>query len=153
MIPKYRIWDKKLKKMCYSVDDVIKLEDESSLYSRDEWYPFFEVALPFYLQHFLKEQKDRMVLMQYTGIQDKNGKEIYEGDIIEFEDTFENEHKHNNQAVVRKSRLEFFLSEFKFIDGGTEKCLMSNDCALIGVLDSCTVIGNIYENREIFNED
>ena len=65
-------------------------------------------------------------VMQYTGLKDKNGKDIYEGDII-------NGYPDQNDVVV--------YSENKFI---LEP--MGDDCIY---WDKCEVIGNIYENPEI----
>ena len=74
---------------------------------------------------------DMLILMQYTGLKDKNGKEIYEGDIINnYEYFFEKgivEYRGNSFVVVYKN-------EFLSADNWWQKC---------------EVIGNIYEKHEL----
>ena len=56
---KFRAWDTELKKM-FPPEDIIGLEGNTS-----------------------KNVPDYLILLQYTGLKDKDGKEIYENDIIE----------------------------------------------------------------------
>jgi hypothetical protein len=72
------------------------------------------------------------VLMQYTGLYDKNGKEIYEGDIVK---------------LVNKDGIKH-ITEIKWHNGRyvTDTWMMFADTL---VLHKCEVIGNIYENSEL----
>lgn len=72
-------------------------------------------------------------LMQYTGFKDKNGREIYEGDIIRI---------YNDEINEEDS----WIDEVSYHMGG----FFSGDEDLLGnVHFRAKVIGNIYENPEL----
>lgn len=78
-------------------------------------------------------------VMQYTGLKDKNGKEIYEGDIVEF--------PIGNGDLI-KQQVVFQRGAFTTESGrmwGYEK-----DTLYLGWYE---VIGNIYENPELLTAD
>ncbi|RZK79784.1 MAG: hypothetical protein EOO85_02720 [Pedobacter sp.] len=73
-------------------------------------------------------------LMQFTGLKDKNGKEIYEGDILL--------HKGAKGVVVFNSELSMFMVSFK---------LLVSTYSFDSIHGSVEVIGNIHENPELLN--
>jgi uncharacterized phage protein (TIGR01671 family) len=79
-------------------------------------------------------------LMQFTGLKDKNGKEIYEGDILAAPHTY-------NIEIIYKNGG--FLMEF-FDDIG-EKCEYHLNKELIEQ-DDLEIIGNKYENPELLGD-
>jgi len=81
-------------------------------------------------------------LMQFTGLLDRNGKEIYEGDIIKYFQPYAN--KWDTHIVLWDDKFAGF-GMFEF---NNEWCKES-DWLKIKEIE---IIGNIYENSELLNQ-
>jgi len=83
---------------------------------------------------------DDVELLQYTGLKDKNGKEIYEGDILFFRDE-------NMKYVVVWQDAAFIIKSIE-IRKYSEKMYWIDDVEIC-----CEIVGNIYENKNLLEEN
>lgn len=99
-------------------------------------------------------------LMQYTGLTDKNGVEIYEGDIIEHEVRDKPYSKKNKKWVCRKV-VVFDINTDVTCNDDPVNCIEVGAEAANGFEDGCydwspfyrcEVIGNIYEKPELLGD-
>ena len=81
---------------------------------------------------FINPTKGSSILMQYTGLKDKNGKEIYEGDIM----------KDNWTDSI--GYIEFSDGQFKASSFGYAEDIACR-------MEESEVIGNLYQNPELLN--
>lgn len=101
---------------------------------------------------------DKIHVMQSTGLFDKNGKEIFIGDIVKFPDLYgfydfegglTSVDGLNVASVVKKGSyitLDNFVSE----NGATERELENYECTFDDLdFKNLEVIGNIYEDKEL----
>ena len=128
---KFRAWDAENKEML----KVQELDFEDTFYGgrlsirTDQYNDYFDM--------------EDMILMQYTGLKDKNEKEIYEGDVVKFDyrqdENFEIVFE--DGAFWIRSKYNEYVSLHEVI----EICKRPNNWQI-------EVIGNIYDNPELLEK-
>lgn len=111
---KFRAWYEKFNEM-YIVKG-IDLQKEIAYFDKYNYRSFYDIEL-----------------MQYTGLKDKNEKEIYEGDILS--------DRYNEEYYKVVFENGSFRAEFR-----------EYSLDLIEVAHICEVVGNIYENSELLGD-
>jgi len=98
------------------------------------------------LRNGISPEKENFVLLQYTGLKDKKGREIYEGDIVIWEAcSCEVRFGFHTVTVDDSGNKESSAYGFYLYFYGM-KCDEPIDRNVEG---NCEVIGNIYENPEL----
>lgn len=139
---KFRAWDRWNEEMIYQHDMNYPLENKEYLFSLNEEY----VELLRYDEDYSAYVKYDVDIMQYTGVNDLNNNEIYEGDIVKRIDLtpVANMFGKSEIGVVEFDNGSFLL---KVKDGAYSMNSRS-------ILNMCSyeVIGNIYENKDMLGE-
>ena len=117
MIPKFRAWDKETKTMNGMAEIYRNRNQEIELHPRDE----------------------NIILMQSTGLFDRNGQEIFEGDIVDYK---------GRKAII-KWHGSYASFIYRFVDELNER--VSEWHPLFLAYYHFEIIGNIYENKELLD--
>lgn len=128
---KFRIWHKESKTMIY-LDGIWVCGEYSSLCFDSTEDKYDGIGR---LPDYPKDKIENYKLMQYTGLKDENGKEIYEGDILS-----PNDEEDNSMGVVKYDNTKGSY----YIDFENGSCVSNFDYAKF-----LEVVGNIYENPEL----
>ena len=124
MIPRYRAWDKEFKEMVQV--NALVLDEQV-------------IKVTYKNKNVVKDDVKEYVLMQSTGLKDKNGKEIFEGDIVDYK---------GRKAIV-KWHGSYASFIYRFVDELKER--VSEWDPLFLAYYHFEVIGNIYENKELLD--
>jgi len=153
---KFRAWDFENQEMYHS--DQLQSDGDGAIKWKINYYGGLYIIKP-HLRNCLEGGESvectsyvkvkKQIIMQFTGLCDKNGKEIYEGDVVE-------------QEAYRGSRL---IGVVEYSQGGfCLKCIQCHRESTIGEhyafsiygddtkLKKGEVIGNIYEHPELPKE-
>ena len=123
---KFRAWSEALNEMDYNPMNTISFDGKQVFFGVGEITGFFDS------------------IMQYTGLKDKNGREIYEGDILRL--------KIDDYAGLEKPDIFLINSDEVYY---ADVCYLQqiDDHIKQSETDDCIeVIGNIYENPELLEE-
>ncbi|MES5890780.1 YopX family protein [Lacticaseibacillus paracasei] len=83
---------------------------------------------------------DRAVLMEYTGLHDKNGREIYEGDVLDI-----GLRNQDGKPIIAPVSYETYAAGYVLDNGGNGIWQR--------LTKECEVIGNIFENPELLEAE
>lgn len=126
MIPRYRAWRKEWKELGRVGQITFELDGSVSHVLFKGKFLDFNVPI------------NGITLMQSTGLKDKNGKEIFEGDIVDY--------KGRKALVSWHGSYASFI--YRFVDELQKRNAEWNPLYLAYM--RCEVIGNIYENPELW---
>ena len=94
--------------------------------------PLCSMGIFHFVNRYNLEAEKKGFIMQLTGLKDKNGKDIYEGDIVKYESKYRN----FIDVIIYNEGFACFTIENEIIDW------MLPDC-------NYEIIGNIHENPEL----
>ncbi len=136
---KFRVWDKENNCWYQPVYEAYKGNLEHLLISLNG---SLNIRTMTSLIHESGGFPDRFIMTQYTGLKDKNGKEIYEGDIVKYD-------------------CELYIINFGFWEPGNGDHIQSAYGYYLDPVnkekryyeycpdETCEIIGNIHENPEL----
>lgn len=130
---KFRIWDKTFKK--FLKDDY----ESKNVIDRDGNLFMYVLSETFRDLYFYKLLKN-IEISEYTGLKDKNGKEIYVGDILRYNFPYDGRLRHISPVTYLETQASFGLKD-----------IYGNEIPLYRITANnyFEVVGNIYENPEL----
>jgi uncharacterized phage protein (TIGR01671 family) len=134
---KFRIWDN-LKKEWVSNTNIWRMKTDE--FGIGEIHPN---------TFYWKQHPDGLTFQQYTGLLDKNGKMIFEGDIVHY--------VFDGASYPKEAKDEILICKwdqgnawFVFVEDLNKD---GNGYYWLEVRDRCEVIGNIFENKDLLKKE
>ena len=132
---KFRAWDRERKLLIYSWSESTTEQRKiyEDVYGKDETYNCWQCCQLDCLDNY----GENFIIEQCTGLKDKNGKLIYEGDVVEVSEAYEN-------GIYK---IEFCQSDCEYNLYNTEGNFMYQ--LTKSMARYMEVIGNIHENADL----
>jgi uncharacterized phage protein (TIGR01671 family) len=139
---KFRAW----------MDDEKKMYENVGLAGKIVFFEYETTEDEDFEQHYWGILQSGDALMQYAGLKDKNGKEIYEGDVV----ILNTSHKalgavfkpEKHVVQWRENSPTMDMLNIEYINADRKIGITFDN----GMVDEIEVIGNIYENPELLEQ-
>ena len=102
--------------------------------------------------HFINEggfraiEVDPETVSEFTGLRDRNGKRIFEGDIINYEDGDPSDYEYHDGTIMNVGEIIFCDGKFCFTNAVS---VTMDDLLCENNMLDCEVIGNKWDNPEL----
>lgn len=122
------------------------------------------MSIPNELQNPWKQRRDGKYIMQFTGIKDKNGKDVYENDIIKIKNLFIGSPPLGGALITEEIKQVKHLQRgwYPFLETDTngrykyiiESGEIKSPLNLFNptYIEGCEIIGNLYETPELLSK-
>lgn len=141
---KFRAWDLGAKQMYLPADIYGDIRDEIGISLNGDTLFFYESSNGNHCPPSLSTRRATVELMQFTGLLDKNGREIYEGDILEAECPYGEQKK---RFVVEFKDGAYQIVWNNMFGGGD--CDMTTIGYAMREDFTFEIVGNIYETPNL----
>lgn len=159
MIPKYRAWISEADTMTNDLKG-IDFENETVVLKKFYWEDGFPAE-----EEVFEVEIGNAIILQSTGLKDKNGKEIFEGDILKFNDEW-NEYCHEgyvdgsvegvNYVEVVKGEACFEFGKTRYPESSLFIYMEDEHLSFAELVKDkdfgFEIAGNIYENPELLED-
>ena len=135
MIPKFKVWHKELK-MMFEVKSLVFTLNLATIASKNDLFPSRTCSF------------DDIILMQFTGLVDKNGKEIFESDIVKTTIFFGRADESGGFYEYEKE----LIGIVKQLEGAWVIDTEKGAVYLWSDINENEVLGNIWENPKLLEE-
>ena len=151
---KFKTWDTERKRFVGDGEIIFKDYGETSIYVCPNSQEYIGDKC-----HHGESQGSRFIVVQFTGLKDKNGKEIYESDIVRFLYTDWSSKSDSDHRTLEQYLIDIsHVGQVVFNDNSWEvkkHSIKYNDFVFSsinhGKYGFIEVIGNIYENPELLS--
>ena len=132
---KYKLWDKENKEF---LEDT--WETEYAVLKNGNIIEIYDNGFG---EGYSISDLENIEVLQFTGLQDRNGKEIYEGDILKYNFPYDGRLKHVSPVKFLETEASFGIKD-----------RYENEIPLyrIAANNYFEIIGNIYENKNLLEE-
>lgn len=129
---KFRVWDIKRQRLAYPKEFYLSIYE----------CKFGDGGSP------RKTPINKVIIEQYTGNKDKNGKEIFEGDIVK---CMVHHQVRLDSGAMRWGDIFEIVAWIRYCETGTAFILHTKSLIYLNQCSLIEIIGNIHQNKELLN--